>query len=185
MLWGMIFIYLLLFLLYLKFVKNQQFILQVNDNEKAIIERGRKMKICGRGVYILIPFLDKVSKLDLTPKFYDLPRIIIKTKDAKIGIDTTFGFKIKDVNKAYKNPNWQIAAVEKAKSLLVENLSNVKFSEIDVKEVENNIRDVLEKMADEHGYELLKFKVLGFVVLEKSKSKSLEQKKQKKVSKIP
>ncbi len=182
----MIFVYVLLFFLYLKFVKNQQFILEVGDNEKAIIKRGKKIKICGKGKYFLIPFLDKVSKLDLTPKFYDLPRVFTKTKDGtKIGVDTTFGFKINDVNKAYKSTNWQFLAAEKIESLLIEKISNITFSEINIKEIESEIKQVLKEMADKSGYELLKFKVLGIVVLEKSKSENLEQRKSKKVSKIP
>ena len=81
--------------------------------EKAIIERfGKYARTTEQGLRWVIPFVDRVFKVNITEIRLDIPKQLVITKDnLNLEIDAVVYFKVKDVLKSIYNVNSYITSI--------------------------------------------------------------------------
>lgn len=105
----------------------------VRPTQRGVVERlGKFRKISEQGLRWVIPFIDKMIKVNVTEIRLDVPRQSVITKDnLNLQIDAVVYFKVNEVNKALYNVNDYYTAIPSlAQTTLRSVVGELEFSEV-------------------------------------------------------
>ncbi len=133
----------------------------VNEYERAVIFRlGRVLgKAKGPGLFILIPFIDKMVKVDLRVVTMDVPTQDVITKDnVSIQVDAVVYFKVIDPVKAVINvENYLYATSQISQTTLRSVCGQADFDELLSQRDKINIKlqEIIDKETDQWGIKVV------------------------------
>ncbi len=124
--------------------------------EAGVVERlGKYQRTIYQGLHLIIPFLDRVRKVDLRERVVDVPPQEVITKDNVIvTVDGIIYYKIlQPENVVYKVQNFQVAAVALAQTNLRNIIGELTLDEtLTSREIINaKLRTVLDEATDAWG----------------------------------
>lgn len=105
----------------------------VRPTQRGVVERlGRYRRIAEQGLRWVIPFIDRMIKVNVTEIRLDVPRQSVITKDnLNLQIDAVVYFKVNEVNKALYNVNDYFTAIPSlAQTTLRSVIGELQFSEV-------------------------------------------------------
>ena len=139
-------------------------IIIVRPYEAAIVERlGRYQKTLYQGLHFVIPFLDRVTKVDLRERVVDVPPQEVITRDnVVVTVDGIIYYRvIKPEDVVYKVQNFQLAAVALAQTNLRNIIGELTLDEtLTSREIINaKLRTVLDEATDPWGVKVTRVEI--------------------------
>jgi len=139
-------------------------IIIVRPYEAAIVERlGRYQKTLYQGLHFVIPFLDRVIKVDLRERVVDVPPQEVITRDnVVVTVDGIIYYRvIKPEDVVYRVQNFQLAAVALAQTNLRNIIGELTLDEtLTSREVINaKLRTVLDEATDPWGVKITRVEI--------------------------
>jgi regulator of protease activity HflC (stomatin/prohibitin superfamily) len=139
-------------------------IIIVRPYEAAIVERlGRYQKTLYQGLHFIIPFLDRVIKVDLRERVVDVPPQEVITRDnVVVTVDGIIYYRvIKPEDVVYRVQNFQLAAVALAQTNLRNIIGELTLDEtLTSREVINaKLRTVLDEATDPWGVKITRVEI--------------------------
>ena len=116
--------------------------------EQAVfIRAGKNFKVCNKGLYFKIPFIDRVYIQSMRLRMTDLPVQTISTKDNKtITIKSVLGYSIKDIFKLYNtisHPEMTMAGI--IMSGIADHIKNTNAQDISIITIETYLLSKLKE----------------------------------------
>ena len=150
------FIIVLVFLVVLVFIIAASSLRIVRPWEKGLIERlGRYRKTVGSGLTMIIPFLDRILKVDMREQVVDVPPQQVITKDnVVVEVDAVVYYEVTDpVKVEYNVANFYVAATKLAQTNLRNLIGDLALDEsLTSRELINNkLRMILDDATDKWG----------------------------------
>ncbi|MFZ8834575.1 MAG: SPFH domain-containing protein [Candidatus Caldipriscus sp.] len=139
-------------------------IIIVRPYEAAIVERlGRYQKTLYQGLHFVIPFLDRVIKVDLRERVVDVPPQEVITRDnVVVTVDGIIYYRvIKPEDVVYRVQNFQLAAVALAQTNLRNIIGELTLDEtLTSREIINaKLRTVLDEATDPWGVKVTRVEI--------------------------
>jgi SPFH domain, Band 7 family protein len=139
-------------------------IIIVRPYEAAIVERlGRYQKTLYQGLHFVIPFLDRVIKVDLRERVVDVPPQEVITRDnVVVTVDGIIYYRvIKPEDVVYRVQNFQLAAVALAQTNLRNIIGELTLDEtLTSREIINaKLRTVLDEATDPWGVKITRVEI--------------------------
>lgn len=139
-------------------------IIIVRPYEAAIVERlGRYKKTLYQGLHFVIPFLDRVTKVDLRERVVDVPPQEVITRDnVVVTVDGIIYYRvIKPEDVVYRVQNFQLAAVALAQTNLRNIIGELTLDEtLTSREIINaKLRTVLDEATDPWGVKVTRVEI--------------------------
>jgi len=139
-------------------------IIIVRPYESAIVERlGRYQKTLYQGLHFVIPFLDRVIKVDLRERVVDVPPQEVITRDnVVVTVDGIIYYRvIKPEDVVYRVQNFQLAAVALAQTNLRNIIGELTLDEtLTSREIINaKLRTVLDEATDPWGVKITRVEI--------------------------
>jgi len=139
-------------------------IIIVRPYEAAIVERlGRYQKTLYQGLHFVIPFLDRVIKVDLRERVVDVPPQEVITRDnVVVTVDGIIYYRvIKPEDVVYRVQNFQLAAVALAQTNLRNIIGELTLDEtLTSREIINTkLRTVLDEATDPWGVKISRVEI--------------------------
>ncbi len=139
-------------------------IIIVRPYEAAIVERlGRYQKTLYQGLHFVIPFLDRVIKVDLRERVVDVPPQEVITRDnVVVTVDGIIYYRvIKPEDVVYRVQNFQLAAVALAQTNLRNIIGELTLDEtLTSREIINaKLRTVLDEATDPWGVKVSRVEI--------------------------
>jgi regulator of protease activity HflC (stomatin/prohibitin superfamily) len=139
-------------------------IIIVRPYESAIVERlGRYQKTLYQGLHFVIPFLDRVIKVDLRERVVDVPPQEVITRDnVVVTVDGIIYYRvIKPEDVVYRVQNFQLAAVALAQTNLRNIIGELTLDEtLTSREIINaKLRTVLDEATDPWGVKVTRVEI--------------------------
>jgi regulator of protease activity HflC (stomatin/prohibitin superfamily) len=136
----------------------------VRPYEAAIVERlGRYQKTLYQGLHFVIPFLDRVIKVDLRERVVDVPPQEVITRDnVVVTVDGIIYYRvIKPEDVVYRVQNFQLAAVALAQTNLRNIIGELTLDEtLTSREIINTkLRTVLDEATDPWGVKITRVEI--------------------------
>ena len=124
--------------------------------QKALIERlGRYQRTAGSGLTIVIPFMERMTKVDMREQVVDVPPQGVITKDnVVVEVDAVVYFEVTDpVKVTYNVANFYIAATKLAQTNLRNLIGDLALDEsLTSREIINTkLREILDDATDKWG----------------------------------
>jgi len=124
--------------------------------EKGIIERlGRYQRTAGSGLTLLIPFLDKIRKVDMREQVQDVPPQAVITKDnVAVEVDAVVYYEVTDpVKVTYNVADFYLAATKLAQTNLRNLIGDMALDEslTSRETINNRLRQILDDATDKWG----------------------------------
>ena len=124
--------------------------------EKGLIERlGRYQRTAGSGLTLIIPFIERLSKVDMREQVVDVPPQLVITKDnVAVEVDAVVYFEVTDpVKVTYNVENFYIAATKLAQTNLRNLIGDLALDEsLTSRELINTrLRQILDEATDKWG----------------------------------
>ncbi len=134
---------------------------KIRPTERGIVERfGKYKRTCEQGLRWTIPFIDKMTKVNITEIRLDVSKQQVITKDnLNLSIDAVVYFKVDDVLKAiYKVNNYLTSIPSLAKTTLRAIIGEMNFIEVNAKRqtINSKIESELDNQTDEWGINILR-----------------------------
>ncbi len=131
----------------------------VNQYERGIVLRlGKYHRTMGPGLRIIIPFLDKVTKVDVRTTPMDIPKQEVITRDnVTVNVDAVVYFKVLNAEKAVlETTNYTYATSTFAQTALRDVTGNFDLDEILSKrdEISEKIREIVDVQTDKWGIDI-------------------------------
>ncbi|MCD6463213.1 MAG: SPFH/Band 7/PHB domain protein [Thermotogae bacterium] len=136
----------------------------VRPFEKGLVERlGQFKRVANPGIHFIIPFLERMIKVDMREKLIDVPPQEVITKDNVIvTVDAVIYYEVADAFKViYNVQNFQNAAVKLAQT----NLRNV-IGELELdqtltsrEQINTKLREVLDEATDKWGVRVTRVEI--------------------------
>jgi regulator of protease activity HflC (stomatin/prohibitin superfamily) len=128
----------------------------VRPYQKGLIERlGRYQRTTDSGLTIIIPFLEKIIKLDMREQVVDVPPQAVITKDnVVVDVDAVVYYEITDpVKVMYNISNFYLAATKLAQTNLRNLIGDLALDEslTSRETINNTLRQVLDDATDKWG----------------------------------
>lgn len=135
-----------------------------NEYERGIIFRlGRFVGARGPGLFLIIPIIDKMAKVDLRVITLDVPSQEVITKDnIPIKVDAVLYFKISDPGKAIiEVENYMIATSQNAQTSLRGVVGGSTLDELlsERESVDQKLHDVIDQATDPWGIKVVAVEV--------------------------
>ncbi|PMP76403.1 MAG: hypothetical protein C0178_05830 [Sulfurihydrogenibium sp.] len=133
----------------------------VNEYERAVIFRlGRVLgKAKGPGLFILIPFIDKMVKVDLRVVTMDVPTQDVITKDnVSVQVDAVVYFRVVDPVKAVVNvENYLYATSQISQTTLRSVCGQAEFDELlsQREKINTKLQEIIDKETDQWGVKVV------------------------------
>jgi regulator of protease activity HflC (stomatin/prohibitin superfamily) len=133
----------------------------VNEYERAVIFRlGRVLgKAKGPGLFILIPFIDKMVKVDLRVVTMDVPTQDIITKDnVSVQVDAVVYFRVVDPVKAVVNvENYLYATSQISQTTLRSVCGQAEFDELlsQREKINTKLQEIIDQETDQWGVKVV------------------------------
>jgi len=133
----------------------------VSPYEKGVIERlGRYIRTANPGLTIIVPFIDKIRKVDMREQVVDVPPQEVITKDnVVVTVDAIVFYEATDpVKLVYNVANFFMAATKLAQTSLRNVIGEMELDEaLTSREVINNkLREVLDDATDKWGVRVVR-----------------------------
>jgi regulator of protease activity HflC (stomatin/prohibitin superfamily) len=124
--------------------------------QKALIERlGRYQRTAGSGLTIVVPFMERMTKVDMREQVVDVPPQGVITKDnVVVEVDAVVYFEVTDpVKVTYNVANFYIAATKLAQTNLRNLIGDLALDEsLTSREIINTkLREILDDATDKWG----------------------------------
>ncbi len=136
----------------------------VRPYERGLIERlGKFRKEVGAGLHMILPFFDKMIKVDMRERVIDVPPQEVITKDnVVVTVDAVIYYEVTDAYKViYNVSNFDIATVKLAQT----NLRNV-IGELELdqtltsrEKINLKLREVLDEATDKWGVRITRVEI--------------------------
>ncbi|MDK2885670.1 MAG: hypothetical protein PWP54_228 [Thermosipho sp. (in: thermotogales)] len=136
----------------------------VRPNERGLVERlGKFKKEVKAGIHFIIPFFDRMQKVDLREHVIDVPPQEVITKDnVVVTVDAVIYYEITDAYKAvYNVSNFEFATIKLAQT----NLRNV-IGELELdqtltsrEKINTKLRTVLDEATDKWGIRITRVEI--------------------------
>jgi len=128
----------------------------VKEYERAVIFRlGRLLGAKGPGIFFIIPFVDKMVKVDLRIIAVDVPEQRIITRDnVTVGVDAVVYYKVFDpVLAVTRIENYHYAVLMLAQTTLRDVIGQVELDDLLTKrdELNKSIQEILDTLTDPWG----------------------------------
>ncbi|MCS7107259.1 MAG: slipin family protein [Acidilobaceae archaeon] len=128
----------------------------VKEYERAVIFRlGRLLGVKGPGLFLLIPFVDSMIKVDLRIVTIDVPEQKVITKDnVTVGVDAVVYYKVFDAEKAItKIENYAYAVLMLAQTTLRDIIGQLELDELLTRrdEINKRLQEILDQLTDPWG----------------------------------
>ncbi|BAA81164.2 erythrocyte band 7 integral membrane protein homolog [Aeropyrum pernix K1] len=128
----------------------------VREYERAVIFRlGRLIGVKGPGLFLIIPFVDTLVKVDLRIVTVDIPEQRTITKDnVTVGVDAVVYYKVFDPEKAVvRIENYHYAVVMLAQTTLRDVIGQVELDDLLTKreEINKKLQEILDQLTDPWG----------------------------------
>ncbi|MGC9188637.1 MAG: slipin family protein [Sulfurihydrogenibium sp.] len=133
----------------------------VNEYERAVIFRlGRVLgKAKGPGLFILIPFIDKMVKVDLRVVTMDVPTQDVITKDnVSVQVDAVVYFRVVDPVKAVVNvENYLYATSQISQTTLRSVCGQAEFDELlsQREKINTKLQEIIDQETDQWGVKVV------------------------------
>lgn len=129
--------------------------------ERGIVERfGKYSRTIEQGLRWVIPFVDKVIKVNITEIRLDIPKQLVITKDnLNLEIDAVVYFKVKDVLKSIYNVQNYITSIPSlAQTTLRSIIGELNFTEVNAKRqiINQKIEVELDSQTEAWGIDILR-----------------------------
>jgi len=133
----------------------------VSPYEKGVIERlGRYIRTANPGLTIIVPFIDKIRKVDMREQVVDVPPQEVITKDnVVVTVDAVVFYEATDpVKLVYNVADFFMAATKLAQTSLRNVIGEMELDEaLTSREVINNkLREVLDDATDKWGVRVVR-----------------------------
>ncbi|MEN2999278.1 MAG: slipin family protein [Acidilobaceae archaeon] len=128
----------------------------VREYERAVIFRlGRLLGVKGPGLFLLIPFVDSMIKVDLRIVTIDVPEQRVITRDnVTVGVDAVVYYKVFDAEKAItKIENFAYAVLMLAQTTLRDIIGQLELDELLTRrdEINKRLQEILDQLTDPWG----------------------------------
>lgn len=129
--------------------------------EQGIVERfGKYSRTADQGLRWIIPFVDKMIKVNITEIRLDVPKQQVITKDnLNLSIDAVVYFKVRDVMKSIYNVNNYIGSIPSlAQTTLRSIIGELNFTEVNAKRqvINAKIETELDSQTEAWGIDILR-----------------------------
>ena len=133
----------------------------ISPYEKGVVERlGRYVRTANAGLTVIVPFIDKIRKVDMREQVVDVPPQEVITKDnVVVTVDAVAFYEATDpVKLVYNVANFFIAATKLAQTSLRNVIGEMELDEaLTSREVINNkLREVLDDATDKWGVRVVR-----------------------------
>lgn len=154
------FITLLIFLVFIYFVASNT-IKVVRPHEKGVVERlGKYQRTLDAGLHIVIPFIDRLTKVDMRENVVDVPPQEVITKDnVVVTVDAVVYYEATDpVKLTYNVTDFYIAATKLAQTNLRNVIGEMQLDEsLTSRETINaTLREILDTATDKWGVRVVR-----------------------------
>ena len=124
--------------------------------EKGLIERlGKYQRIAGSGLTLIIPFLERIIKVDMREQVVDVPPQQVITKDnVAVEVDAVVYYEVTDpIKVTYNVQNYYVAATKLAQTNLRNLIGDLALDEsLTSREIINTkLREILDDATDKWG----------------------------------
>ena len=131
----------------------------VRPYEEAVVERLGKFKdVRKQGLILIVPFIERVQKVDTRERVLDVPtQEVITSDNAIVEVDAVIYFKITDSQAVlYKVQSFKHAAVYLAQTNLRNIIGNIKLDEVYAsrQKINDTLRAVLDEATDAWGVKI-------------------------------
>jgi len=128
----------------------------VREYERAVIFRlGRLIGVKGPGLFLIIPFIDSLVRIDLRIVTVDIPEQRTITRDnVTVGVDAVVYYKVFDPEKAVvRIENYHYAVVMLAQTTLRDIIGQVELDDLLSKrdEINKKLQEILDQLTDPWG----------------------------------
>lgn len=129
--------------------------------ERGVVERfGKYSHIADQGLRWIIPFIDRMIKINITEIRLDIPKQSVITKDnLNLEIDAVVYFKVKDVLKSIYNVNSYISSIPSlAQTTLRSIIGELNFTEVNAQRqtINQKIEVELDSQTEAWGIDILR-----------------------------
>jgi regulator of protease activity HflC (stomatin/prohibitin superfamily) len=133
----------------------------IRPYEKGLVERlGKFLRLWEPGLHLLIPFLDRVTKVDMRENVVDVPPQEVITKDnVAVTVDAVVYYEATDPFKLiYDGTNFYLAATKLAQTNLRNVIGEMQLDESLTSREKINItlRDILDEATDKWGVRVVR-----------------------------
>lgn len=131
----------------------------VNQYERGIVLRlGRFHRTMNPGLRIIIPYIDRMMKVDVRTTPMDIPKQEVITKDnVTVNVDAVVYYRVLDPKKAVlETTNYSYATSTFAQTALRDITGNFELDEILSKrdEISSQIKEIVDKQTDKWGIDI-------------------------------
>jgi regulator of protease activity HflC (stomatin/prohibitin superfamily) len=131
----------------------------VSQYERGIVFRlGKYHGVLGPGLHVIIPYLDRLSKVDVRSTPIDVPKQEVITRDnVTVGVDAIVYFRVLDPAKALlETTNYIYATTNFAQAALRDITGNFELDELLSKrdEISAQIKEIVDKETDKWGIDI-------------------------------
>lgn len=131
----------------------------INQYERGVVQRlGKFRKTLGPGLHIIIPYIDKISKVDVRTTPMDVPKQEVITKDnVTVNVDAVVYFRVIDVKKAvFETTNYAYATSTFAQTALRDVTGNFDLDELLSKrdKISSQIKEIVDTQTDKWGIDI-------------------------------
>jgi regulator of protease activity HflC (stomatin/prohibitin superfamily) len=132
----------------------------VKEYERGVIFRlGRLVGARGPGLFIVVPLIEKMNKIDLRTVTLDVPSQEVITKDnVPLSVNAVCYFKIRDPEKAIVQvENYFVATSQIAQTTLRSVLGGVELDELlsDREKINNSLQKIIDEQTDPWGIKVI------------------------------
>ena len=131
----------------------------VSQYERGIVFRlGKYHGVLGPGLHVIVPYLDRLSKVDVRSTPIDVPKQEVITRDnVTVGVDAIVYFRVLDPAKALlETTNYIYATTNFAQAALRDITGNFELDELLSKrdEISAQIKEIVDKETDKWGIDI-------------------------------
>ena len=125
----------------------------INQYERGVVQRlGKFRKTLGPGLHIIIPYIDKLIKVDIRTTPMDVPKQEVITKDnVTVNVDAVVYFRVIDAKKAvFETTNYAYATSTFAQTALRDVTGNFDLDEL----LSSQIKEIVDTQTDKWGIDI-------------------------------
>ncbi|MCP5465285.1 MAG: SPFH/Band 7/PHB domain protein [Thermotogae bacterium] len=136
----------------------------VNNYERGLVERlGKYLKDVGPGLNFIVPFIDKLVKVDMREKVIDVPPQEVITKDnVGVTVDAVIYYQVTDPFKVtYNVDNFTVASVKLAQTNLRNVIGDLELDETltSRERINTRLRQILDEATDKWGVKVTRVEI--------------------------
>ena len=132
--------------------------------ERGLVERfGKYTRTCEQGLVWIIPFVDKMTKVNITEQMVDVqPQMVITKDKLNAEVDAVVYYQIKDAMKSEYNVNnhrRQLTSLARTTLRAVIGKMTLTDANENRDEINSKVEEILDKETDSYGVEVLRVEI--------------------------